>query len=95
MNEETTTEVYPGIYITLGIRKWGSNPISYVNGSIETSLKITNEEDEKESLYNAAINGFESFLLALAVAGVDVLSLEIQESIKTTLDSISNYYLIN
>jgi len=50
------------------------------------------EVKEERLLFNAAIGGMESFLLALACAGVNVTTKQFTTALETTLDSIGNHY---
>ena len=47
---------------------------------------------EARAEYNAAIDGMESFLLALACAGVDVLDPAFKVAINTAVDAIANHF---
>lgn len=49
-------------------------------------------ENIKRRMANAAINGIESFLLALDQSGVDVTSKQAKEALETSLDGIGNEY---
>ncbi len=50
------------------------------------------EDTEARGLYNAAVNGMESLLLACATAGVDIDTREFRESVQTAFDAITNKY---
>ena len=56
-------------------------------GQITTDLKSSDIDDE---LYNAAIDGIESLILAQACAGIDVQSDAYLEALDTAIDAISN-----
>jgi len=59
-------------------------------GAITSDLKSTNVADR---LYNAAIDGLVSLILAHACAGVDVETPAYIEGIETAVDAISNYFM--
>lgn len=48
------------------------------------------EQMEMRRLYNFAVDGLESYLLALSMAGVDVSTDAFKEALQTTLDAIAN-----
>ena len=60
-------------------------------GSIESNLKVY-DPDENTDEYNAAIDGMESTILAMACAGFNVESPAFKEAILTTLDAIENNF---
>lgn len=63
------------------------------SGSIITSGLHGQEGDEDyNEEYEAAIDGFESFLLSLYSAGVDVSTQAFKDAIITTIDAIGNNY---
>lgn len=77
--------------------------LHFPNGSIEVAIyknrsgrieshgiKIEYPTDEDSIVYNAAWDGIESFLLALACEGVDLLDSKIKNALQTVLDVISN-----
>jgi len=57
-------------------------------GRIQSDLKDNN----RRSCYNAAIDGFESFLLALACEGYDVTDTKFKDAVQTAIDAIGNNY---
>lgn len=60
-------------------------------GTIESTLKVE-EKNESDRLYNAAIDGIESLILALACQGVDLNDENIKISIETAVTAISDNY---
>jgi hypothetical protein len=50
------------------------------------------EWDEGRAQFNAAIDGIESMILALAVAGVDVETPAVVEAIESAIDAIGNKF---
>ena len=50
------------------------------------------QEQEQRLLFNAAVHGVESFLLALACKGVKVDGPKFVKALETTLDQIANHY---
>ena len=50
------------------------------------------ERDEMRALYNAAIDGLESFILSLACVGIDINEPKFLEAIETTVTAIANNY---
>ena len=55
-------------------------------GSIVSNLH------EDDNLYNAAIDGIESMILAHACAGVDISTPAYMEGIETAVEAVSNNY---
>ena len=62
------------------------------SGSITSTDLKTKHNDEEDELYNAAIDGIESMILAHACAGIDINSPEYIEGIKTAVESCSNNF---
>jgi hypothetical protein len=58
------------------------------NGTITSNLKDDSGEDA--AAYDAAIDGLESLLLALACQGVDVTTPDFREAVQTALGAIAN-----
>jgi hypothetical protein len=58
------------------------------SGSI---ISLLHSEDEDDELFNAAMDGIESLILAHAIAGIDVESSEYIEGIKTAVDACSSH----
>ncbi len=56
-------------------------------GTIQSDLK-DGDGDDPNPEYDAAVDGFEAFLLALACEGVDVTTPEFQRAIDTVVDGI-------
>jgi hypothetical protein len=66
----------------------------YDNGSgtiTSTDLK-TEHNDPEDELYNAAMDGIESMILAHAISGVDVTAPEYLEGITTAVDSCAQNF---
>lgn len=69
-------------------------------GSIESSLHEPCEEcgkydclhEDSPYEYNIAMDTIESFLLALAVAGIDVESPAVLEALETAVNAAANHY---
>lgn len=59
------------------------------SGQITSDLK---SHDEDAGEFNAAIDGMESLILALAVNGFDVESPKFAQAVQTTLDAIGNQF---
>jgi xanthine/CO dehydrogenase XdhC/CoxF family maturation factor len=53
-------------------------------------LKYEEDGDESTAVYNAAIDGIESLVLAQWAAGVDVTSAAYKEALDTAYEAISN-----
>lgn len=63
-----------------------------VSGNItDTDLKTENE-DEEDELYNAAIDGITSMILAHAMAEVDITSNGYIEGIETAVNACANNF---
>jgi hypothetical protein len=69
------------------------------SGAVETNLFVTESaEDQKrvtegdDGIYNAAIDGVCSTLLALHLAGIDIDSHVVEGAVETVIDSIENEY---
>lgn len=60
-----------------------------LNGSGGGTVSTTFGEDG-ETEYNAAIDGIESLLLALAIAGVDIETAQFREAIETAIEACAN-----
>lgn len=56
-----------------------------------TDLK-TEHNDEEDELYNAAMDGIESMILAHSCAGVDITTKEYLEGITTSVEACANNY---
>jgi len=68
--------------------------VKVVNGSgsiTSTDLKIEHN-NEKDELYNAAIDAIESMILAHACAGIDINTPEYIEGIETAVNSCANNF---
>lgn len=61
-------------------------------GSITSTDLKTEHEDEEDELYNAAMDGIESMILAHAIAGVDVESPAYLEGIETAVEGCANNF---
>lgn len=59
---------------------------------IKTRRFKTKDTDKNASLYNAACDGVESMVLALAAEGYDVTDPRFLEAISTAADAIANNY---
>lgn len=66
--------------------------LSRPSGVIESQgIKTPGEADSMEELcFNAAVDGVESLVVALACAGVDVTSKPVVDAINVALDAINN-----
>ena len=62
------------------------------SGSITSTDLKTEHNDEEDELYNAAMDGIESMILAHACAGIDINTPEYIEGIKTAVESCSNNF---
>lgn len=81
-----------GITVTLVPVRQADQTIK-LGGSIRSDLRDREDEDcdvIEELLFNARIDGLESFILAAACSGVDVCSSDFREAIETTVAAISN-----
>ena len=81
-----------GIEITLGVvdpRGPGSQT-AHNGGTIKSELKEGG--DGQNELYAAAIDGLESLILGLAVAGENVETDAFARAVETAVDAISNNY---
>ena len=76
-----------GITIRLVRSNTAAEPCS---GTITSDLKGS-ARTAAERLYNAAIDGLESLILAHACAGVDVEALAYVEGIETAVEAITNH----
>ena len=61
------------------------------SGALTSDLKAPGKT-ASDRLYNAAIDGLESLILAHACAGVDVESPAYVEGIETAVDAITNHF---
>lgn len=59
------------------------------NASVTSNEKIIGDK-QIDSEYNGAIDGLESFILALACEGVDMEDVKISNALVTALDAIGN-----
>ena len=75
----------PVFNILININKNGSGAI------VSVGLR-TEHEDTEDELYNAAIDGIESMILAHACAGVDIESPAYLEGIETAVQSVSQNF---
>jgi|SRR5665213_2121837 len=62
------------------------------NYDCDESTASDTEEDEARAIYNAAIDGFESLVLAAACADVDVRAKSFINAVNTAVDAIANKY---
>lgn len=62
------------------------------SGEIASYLERAQGGEPGDQLYNASLDGIESFLLALAADGVDVTSPKFGEAIRTAQDAMGNYF---
>ncbi len=60
--------------------------------SIESELKDNSFYDSATMEFNAAMDGIESLLLAMACEGIDVGTPEVQEALCTALDSCAQNF---
>lgn len=60
-------------------------------GSIMSDMK-ENEETPEDEMFNAAIDGIESMILAHAIAGIDVESPAYLEGIETAVEACGNNF---
>jgi hypothetical protein len=72
----------------------GEFHLSRVNRSatLQTVGVREDPEDESNALFNAAVNGLESLLLALYAAGIDVTSTDAVKAINTALSALGDHY---
>jgi hypothetical protein len=70
----------------------GATPAEPSSGRLVSNLKAPGKT-AGERLYNAAIDGLESLILAHACAGIDVNSAAYLEGIETAVDSAANHLL--
>lgn len=56
-----------------------------------TDLKTVNNDTEDE-LYNSAIDGLESMILACACSGIDIETPQFLEAIESSVQAISNNF---
>jgi len=59
-------------------------------GSIHSAMLKTENEDEEDELYNAAMDGIEAMILAHTIAGVDVENSAYLEGIETAVEGCAN-----
>jgi hypothetical protein len=59
---------------------------------VSTGLKELSIIEEEDNLYNAAVDGVESLVLALACAGVDIERPQIKTAVQTAVDAIGDNY---
>jgi hypothetical protein len=62
------------------------------SGTITSVDLKTQYHDKEDELYNAAMDGIESLILAHACAGVDIESPEYIEGVKTAVEACANNY---
>lgn len=67
--------------------EFDDNVITIESNSIQSNLHETGDNCE---LYNAAIDGIESLILALSCAGIDAGSKEFVGAVKTAVDACAN-----
>jgi hypothetical protein len=60
-----------------------------VSGSIQTNLQ-TDHNEEGDEFYNAAMDGIESLLLALACEGIDVSTDKFKNAIEDAVEACAN-----
>ncbi len=58
----------------------------------EGTDKTYSETIEDARVYNAAIDGLESLILAIACEGIDIESVPFQDAVQTALDTIERNY---
>lgn len=86
--EKTIVLPVGGIEITL---TYGENGLP-INGTIlHTDLK-TEHDDEEDELYNAAMDGISSLVLAHACANIDVTEPNYIEGLKIAIDACANNF---
>ena len=61
-------------------------------GSISSTDLKTVHNDEEDELYNAAMDGIESMILAHVLAGVDIESPSYLEGIETAVNACANNF---
>jgi hypothetical protein len=76
--------------ITIRLRR-NNSPDRPGSGSISSNLKGPSQT-AADRLYNAAIDGLESLILAHACAGIDVESPAYLEGIETAADALANQF---
>ena len=64
----------------------------YDNGPAIIESDLAKDVEPDEQLFLAAVDTLESFILAAAVAGIDIESPQFLEAIQTTIDAIGNNY---
>jgi len=62
------------------------------SGSITSTDLKTQYNDKEDELYNAAMDGIESMILAHACAGIDINTPEYIEGIETAVELCSNNF---
>ncbi len=67
----------------------GAEYITVAPGHLVSNLKSDEPEDVE---YNAAIDGLESLLLAMATAGLPMDKPEMQEAVEIAVEAIANYH---
>ena len=77
------------IAITLDGNNWGT--ITSVKSGIKPDFTTSSLKGDDE-VYNAAIDGLESIILAHACAGINVSDPAYLEGIETAVDAITNCY---
>lgn len=66
--------------------------IDIVDGGGSITSSLMSEEGLEDLEYNAAINGIESLVLAMACEGLDVESKSFLRALETTVEAIGNQY---
>lgn len=75
----------PSYYITVSVDDNES-------GIVQTDLMYKNAKSPDAKIWNAAVDGMLSLILAQACQGVDIEADEYKEAVETVLDSLSNTY---
>ncbi|MCU0703317.1 MAG: hypothetical protein MUF18_04930 [Fimbriiglobus sp.] len=83
---EHTITLSDGATITLTSDGKGQNDLE------SDGLKYEEDDDPQTAIYNAAIDGVESLVLAQWAAGVDVTSAAYKESLETTVEALTSNF---
>jgi hypothetical protein len=67
----------------------GDQFIKVAPGSIASNMKFKSRAAAK---YNAAIDGLESLLLAMATAGIPMNTPQMNKAVQTAVEAIANHY---
>ncbi|MDG1950091.1 MAG: hypothetical protein P8J32_04745 [bacterium] len=84
MNTKRITLPCYGIIVVLSFNDEGE-----VDGSALTS-ELKGEDNQEDELYNAAVDGIESLILAHAAAGIDIENPAYIEGIETAAEAAAN-----